>query len=559
MNAAAKALLAGPVDVIHAGLDSVADAPRAAGASVTTVDFLPPAGGDPHRIAQLDRLLAPPLAPAIDEANARALARLLASRPHLVGVGIARDVVPGMTDRLFLHAGPPIEWDRMCGPMRGAVVGGILFEGMAGDPEEAARLASGGAIDFSPCHHHCAVGPMAGLVTPSMPVWILEDRDGPGKGNRTFCTLNEGLGKVLRYGAYADEVIGRLRFMADDAQDAERLAESGAVSFSPCHHHHAVGPMAGLITPSMPVWILEDQDGAGKGNRTFCTLNEGLGKVLRYGAYSEGVIVRLRFIAAELAPVLSAALVANGPIDVRMLMAQALHMGDEGHNRNRAATSLLLRQLSAAIVRTAGREEAARAIEFITGNDHFFLNLSMPMAKCMLLAAEGERLSSMVTVMARNGTDFGIQVSSMPGCWFVGPAQMVRGLYFPGFSAADANPDSGDSAITETCGFGGFAMAAAPAIVQFVGGDAADALATTGAMHRITVGANDGWTIPAMGFAGTPTGIDIRRVEELNLLPTINTGIAHRTPGIGQVGAGLVNPPWECVHAALAALAESIL
>jgi hypothetical protein len=235
-------------------------------------------------------------------------------------------------------------------------------------------------------------------------------------------------------------------------------------------------------------------------------------------------------------------------------------MGDEGHNRNRAATSLFLRELAPAIVRTApDAETAARAIEFIHRNDHFFLNLSMPMAKCMLLAAEGEALSSMVTVMARNGTDFGIQISALPGRWFVGPAEMVRGLYFPGFTAADANPDIGDSAITETAGIGGFAMAAAPAIVQFVGGSAEDALATTRAMGRITISRNPAFAIPALSFVGTPTGIDVRLVEELNLLPTINTGIAHRSPGIGQVGAGLVNPPWACFHDALAGFAEHCL
>ena len=471
--ASARSLLAGPVEVIHLGLDSVVAGVEAVGAHVSRADFIPPAGGDPERIGYLSGLFAPPPGDAIDDANARALGRLLASRPHLIGVGTARDVIPGMADGLFLHAGPPIEWNRMCGPMRGAVIGGMLLE----------KLAS-------------------------------------------------------------------------DANEAERLAGSGAVKFSPCHHHHAVGPMAGVVTPSMPVWILEDQAGAGKGNRTFCTLNEGLGKVLRYGAYSEEVITRLRFMADELAPVLADTIAAHGPLDVRLMMAQALQMGDEGHNRNRAATSLLLRELAAAIVRSAERERAARVLEFINRNDHFFLNLSMPLAKCMLLAAEGEPLSSLVTVMARNGTDFGIQLSSMPGRWFVGPAQMVKGMYFPGFSAGDANPDIGDSAITETCGIGGFAMAAAPAIVQFVGGDADDALATTRAMGRITMGRNDAWTIPALGFAGVPTGIDVRKVEELNLLPTINTGIAHKTAGIGQVGAGLVSPPWECFHAALAALAD---
>ena len=469
----ARSMLAGPVEVIHLGLESVSSAADAAGARLTRTDFFPPAGGDPERIALLSDLFAPPLGQAMDEANHRALGRLLASRPHLIGVGTARDVIPGMTEGLVLHAGPPIGWERMCGPLRGAVIGGLLLERLAGD-----------------------------------------------------------------------------------AAEAEHLASSGAVKFSPCHHHNAVGPMAGVVTPSMPVWILEDQAGEGKGNRTFCTLNEGLGKVLRYGAYSEDVISRLRFMADELAPVLAGAIAAHGPVDIRLMMAQALQMGDEGHNRNRAATSLLLRELAAAVVRSAERERAARAIDFINRNDHFFLNLSMPLAKCLLRAAEGEPFSSMVTVMARNGTDFGIQLASMPGRWFVGPAQMVKGLYFPGFSEGDANPDIGDSAITETCGIGGFAMAAAPAIVQFVGGEAADALATTRAMRRITVGRNDAWTIPALGFAGVPTGIDVRKVEELNLLPTINTGIAHKTPGIGQVGAGLVSPPWECFHAALAALAD---
>jgi hypothetical protein len=472
----ASALLEGRLEVVHAGIDAVAEAPRATGATVTLVDFEPPSGGDPYRMSLLGELLSGPGVREIDLANARALARLLASRPHLVGIGIARDVIPGMADDLFLHAGPPVTWERMCGPMRGAVIGGLLHEGRAKSAEEATRLAASGAVRFDPCHHHDAVGPMAGLVTPSMPVFIVEDRGGERAGTRTFCTLNEGLGKVLRYGAFSEEVLARLDFMRDD-----------------------------------------------------------------------------------LAPVLAAALALRGPIDLKHLMAQALQMGDEGHNRNRAGTSLFFRDLAPAIVRaTEDREKAARVLEFVNGNDHFFLNLSMPMGKCMLKAAEGEPLSSLVTVMARNGTDFGIQLASMPGRWFTGPAQMVRGLFFPGRTAADANPDIGDSAITETAGFGGFAMGAAPAIVQFVGGSAEDALAATRAMRRITLGANSGFAIPALGFAGTPTGIDLRLVEERNLLPQINTGIAHKDPGVGQVGAGLVNPPWEAFHAALEALAEHV-
>lgn len=476
MSTTSTSLLAGPIEVVHAGIDAVAEAPRAAGAPVTLVDFRPPAGGDPGRMALLSELLSGPAARQIDAANARALARLLASRPHLVAIGVARDVIPGMAEDLFLHAGPPVTWERMCGPMRGAVIGGLLYEGRAKDAAEAERLAASGAVRFDPCHHHDAVGPMAGLVTPSMPVFVIEDRGGERSGARTFCTLNEGLGKVLRYGAFSEEVVARLAFMRD-----------------------------------------------------------------------------------ELGPVLAEALALRGPIDLKHLMAQALQMGDEGHNRNRAGTSLLFRELAPAVVRaTADRERAARVLDFVNGNDHFFLNLSMPMGKCMLKAAEGEPLSALVSVMARNGTDFGIQLASMPGRWFTGPALKVRGLYFPGRTEADANPDIGDSAITETAGFGGFAMAAAPAIVQFVGGSAEDALAATRSMRRITLGANPGFAIPSLGFAGTPTGIDLRLVLERNLLPQINTGIAHREPGVGQVGAGLVTPPWEAFHAALGAFAEHV-
>ena len=476
MKVAAGALLEGPLEIVHLGIDAVAEAPEATGARVTRVDFQPPAGGDPARIRALSELLSGPPARAIDAANARALSRLVASRPHLVGIGMARDLIPGMADGLFLHAGPPISWDRMCGPLRGAVIGGLLYEGRAKGVEEAKLLAASGSVRFDPCHHHDTVGPMAGLVTPSMPVFVIEDRAPGREGTRTYCPLNEGLGKVLRYGAFSEEVLARLYFMRD-----------------------------------------------------------------------------------ELAPVLAAGLALRGPVDLKHLMAQALQMGDEGHNRNRAATSLLFRDLAPSVIRaTEDREKAARVLEFVNGNDHFFLNLSMPMAKCMMKAAEEEPFSSLVTVMARNGTDFGIQLGAMPGHWFTGPAQMVRGLYFPGFSETDANPDIGDSAITETAGIGGFAMAAAPAIVQFVGGTAADAVETTREMGQITAGINPGFAIPQLGFTGTPTGIDVRLVEERNLLPSINTGIAHREPGVGQVGAGLVHPPWEAFHAALAALYEHL-
>ncbi len=473
----ARILLSSVSAVAHLGLQAVGDGARAAGVPVVPVDFQPPAGGDPTRIRQLTDLREPDLVRDIEAANQEALARFLGAQPHLVGVGVAREVIPDMAEELFLHAGPPITWDRMSGPLRGAVMGGLLLEGRAADPAEAERLAAAGAVRFEPCHHHQAVGPMAGLITPSMPVWILEDRGGDAPGRRTYCTLNEGLGKVLRYGAYSAEVLERLQLMA-----------------------------------------------------------------------------------RSLAPVLAETLEARGPIDLKLLMAQALQMGDEGHNRNRAGTSLLFRELAPAMVRLRrDPTEVARVLEFIHANDHFFLNLSMPLAKCMLLAAEGVARSSMVTVMARNGTDFGLQLACLPGRWFTGPAQPVQGLYFPGFGAEDANPDIGDSTIMETAGLGGFAMAAAPAIVQFVGGTAEDALATSRRMGSITIGRHETWGIPALGFVGAPTGIDLRRVVELGILPAINTGIAHRDPGVGQVGAGLTAPPWECFHDAFAAYVDHCL
>jgi hypothetical protein len=352
-------------------------------------------------------------------------------------------------------------------------------------------------------------------------------------------------------------VIGGLLYegLATSRDEAERLAGSGAVEFAPCHHHDAVGPMAGVMTARMPVWIIENVT---FGNRAFCTFNEGLGKVLRYGAFSPDVLERLRWIETDLAPVMKQTLAAHGPIDMKSLIAQALQMGDEGHNRNRAGTSLVIRELAPWLVRLdQPRERIARVLSFMHANDHFFLNLSMPASKCTVDAARGIEGSSVVTAMARNGTDFGIRVSGLGDRWFTGPAGMVNGLYLPGYGPEDAAPDIGDSVITETAGIGGFAMAAAPAIVKFVGGSPADAIDVTLRMYEITLAENDAYQIPNLDFRGTPTAIDVRKVVETGILPAINTGIAHREPGIGMVGAGLVKPPENCFKDALAAFADA--
>jgi len=408
---------------------------------------------------------------AIEEANAKAVDILLAAKPVLRGIGVAGDEIPGMTKQKILHAGPPVTWDRMCGPMRGAVIGALIYEAMAGSREEAEELAASGQITYEPCHHSQAVGPMAGVVSASMPVWILENET---YKNRAYCTLNEGLGKVLRYGALGDEVIDRLRWM----------------------------------------------------ERT-------------------------------LAPTLARALDAHGDVDLRSMIAQALEMGDEGHNRNRAGTSLLIRTLAPSIVSSAeSRSAASEVLAFLTSNDHFFLNLSMPAAKCSLDPAADVPGSTLVSAMSRNGTDFGIRVSGLGSRWFTAPAPKVDGLYFPGFGGEDANPDIGDSVICETAGFGGFAMASAPAIVQFVGGTVDFALNSTREMYEITLAEHAFYRMPILDFRGTPTGIDLRRVVETQIPPVVNTGIAHREPGIGQVGAGLVKPPMKCFEDALRAFAE---
>jgi hypothetical protein len=313
--------------------------------------------------------------------------------------------------------------------------------------------------------------------------------------------------------------------------------------------------MAGVTTASMPVLVVEDR---AHGHRACSTLNEGLGKVLRYGAFSPDVLDRLRWFRDTLGPALAAAIRETGGIDVRALIAQAVQMGDECHNRNRAASALLVKALAPAIAGGAlPAAERRRILAFAGSNEHLFLNVAMAAAKTAGDAAHGVPGSSLVTAMARNGTDFGIRVSGLGDRWLTGPAGTPAGLYFSGFGPDDANPDIGDSAITETSGLGGFAMAAAPAIVQFVGGAPADALRYTRLMYEITLAESTAYRIPALDFRGTPTGIDARLVVQTGILPQINTGIAHRRPGIGQIGAGLVNPPWACFEAAVRALAAA--
>jgi Protein of unknown function (DUF1116) len=454
-------LLRRPPHVIAAGVGLLADAAAAQAAQVTRVDWAPPMPGTEDG---LSAVLADPRRSA---ANALAVKRMLAVRAQLVDVVQAGPAL-GLRSGEFLHAGPPISWDRASGPLRGALMGAAVFEELVSDADQA-DLAT---VALEPCHHRGAVGPMAGVVSPSMWVFVLED---PADGRRAYCSLNEGLGKVLRYGAYSPDVIERLRWMS-------------------------------------------------------------------------GV----------LGPLLQGAVRRHGPVDVTAILTQMVQMGDEAHNRNRAGTLMLLRDLLPAMVESGfAASDVAEAARFIAGNDHFFLNLAMPACKLALDAARDIPGSTMVVAMARNGTDFGIQVSGTGSQWFTAPALVPEGLFLAGYGPQDANPDIGDSAITETGGLGGFAMAAAPAIVRLVGGTAASALAATRRMYEITLTEHPLFAVPALEFRGTPVGIDVTLVARTQILPQINTGMAGKVAGTGQVGAGLVTPPAEVFPLALNALAGS--
>jgi hypothetical protein len=407
---------------------------------------------------------------SIGKANAEAIARIRRGSARLTGVRLARDAVPALRQaRMLLHAGPPVAWADMCGTMQGAMIGAMLFEGWAASPAEAEALGASGEVAFAPCHHHRCIGPMAGIVSPSMAMYVTAN---DAFGVEVYTTFNMGLGKVLRMGAYGPEIVEKLRWM-----------------------------------------------------------NDGMAEVL------------------------DRAIPASGGIDVKQLMAQALQMGDELHNRNKAASSLFLRQL-APHVAAVGGADAVKTLAHLGSSDGMFLNNAMAACKAIIDPAHGIDDCTLVTALSRNGVEFGIRVSGLGERWFTAPSPYVKGVYFPGYGQKDANRDIGDSAITETCGLGAFAMAAAPAITQLVGGTPKSATEITLRMYEITETESDVFRIPALDFRGVPLGVDIRKVVETGLEPEIDTGISHRQAGIGQIGAGLTVAPMPCFAKAVEAFAE---
>lgn len=443
------------IKVINVGLASFYEDLKYQRAKVTKVDWRPPAGGN----LKLIQLLSKAESEEVANANKIAVKKIVTSSPKLIDIKRARDVIGVLRGNMtLLHSGPPIEWERMSGPTKGGVIGAAIFEG-----------------------------------------W------------------------------------------ASDARQAEELAKSGQIRFETCHDNSAVGPMAGIISPSMSVYVVKNEE---NGNIAFSNLNEGVGRVLRYGAYDEEVQTRLKFMEDVLSPLLKAALIITGPLDLKNIMAQSLQMGDELHTRNVASSLLLLKELGPSMVNTDfSKSDISASIDFIVKNQLFFLNIAMAAGKSIMDAANGIRASSVITALTRNGTDFGVRVSALKDKWFTAPAPIPKTLFFPGYKEEDANPDIGDSAIMETNGFGAFASAASPAVVQVVGGDVKEALRNTIKMSEICLIKDKSFPIPQNNFEGIPRAIDLRRIIETGTAPIINTGVANKKPGMGTVGFGILDAP----------------
>lgn len=408
----------------------------------------------------------------IESGNRKAVQRMLASRPALVDVKLAKQAIPGMTERTVLHAGPPIAWERMCAPMRGGILGAVQYEGWARNAEEAEQLIRGGEVALSPCHHHNTIGIMAGITSPSMAVFVVEDR---------------------------------------------------------VHGHFA-----------------------------YANLRDEAIKSLRFGVYDEHVKKNLER-NARLGPIIGAALRTSGGIDLINLIARSLHMGDDGHNRNVAENALFSWEIMPHLLKTGfSSDELHQVATWLVEDERFISTAVMAACKSICLAAHGIENCSIVTVMCRNGTDFGIRVSALGDQWFTAPSPKVDALYFPGFGPEDAGLDMGDSSITETAGIGAFAMAAAPSMVEFIGGTISQAINYTREMYEITVTKNRNFTIPYLDFSGSPTGIDLLRVVKTGISPVINTAVSHKDPGVGQIGAGITRAPMKCFTDALEAFAKLI-
>jgi Protein of unknown function (DUF1116) len=468
--------------VLNIGIDGFNDSIAANGGQVNNVAWQPPGNADPKLAWNLARLMGDA---RITAANEEVTRRIINARPMWEDIALRADgVFPELKgSRLLLHAGPPVAWGDMCGPMHGAMIGAVLYEGWARTPEQA-----------------------------------------------------------------------------------QAMLERGEIAFAQCHDFNAVGPMTGIISASMPLIQVRD---ATHGNLAYTNINEGIGRCLRFGANSPEVLQRLKWFENVLAPVLKAAVQHNveetGGIDLKAIQSQALLMGDEVHSRNAASTALFFMTLAVPLAalqdgkRAVPQDHIHQTLDFVAKTSQFFLNYSMVSCKAIMDAAHGVPFSTVVTATARNGTETGLRISSLGKQWFTAASAMPQGLFFPGYKQEDACPDIGDSAITETAGFGGCSFAASPALTLLAGGTVSDAVRFSREMYEITVTKNPALSLPALDFAGAPCGIDVRKVVDTGMRPVVTTGIAHKQAGVGQIGAGIVRVPMACYVAACEALAENIL
>lgn len=461
--------------IINVGLQSFNESILQYGGRTEQFNWRPRAGGNKKMIRILDAL--EDFEDQIAADNQEVTDKIKNAQPFLIDVVPAKTVIAELNEsqKTLLHAGPPIEWSEMTGPMQGSCIGAALFERWATNEEEARRLLESGEVRFMPCHHVQAVGPMGGITSANMPVFVVENRL---TGNRAYCILNEGIGKVLRFGAYSQEVIDRLDWIKD------------------------------VLGPTIAKALQLTEEG----------------------------------------------------INLNVLIARSITMGDEFHQRNIAATLNFLKEIAPLIIQTdIPEDQKYEVIKFLADTDQFFLNIMMATGKAIVDGARSETKGTVVTTMTRNGVNFGIRIAETEDEWHIAPVNTPKGLYFTGFTEADGNPDIGDSAITETVGVGAMAMVAAPGVTRFVGaGGFEDALETSNEMAKICLGHNSTFSIPTWDFQGTCLGIDIRKVVETGITPVINTGIAHKEAGVGQVGAGTVRAPLGCFENALTAYAKKL-
>jgi hypothetical protein len=363
-------------------------------------------------------------------------------------------------------------------------------------------------------------------------------------------------GPAIAYGDAPDPLQRSMRAAvvaegwAAGPHEAHELLDRGQIGLRPANEYRVVVPMATALEPGAPVYVVENRAG---GTTAFAPICQGPGQVAWFGCDSAGAIERLVFLREVAAPAIRQVVERSGPLDVLALAAQAITMGDDVHVRTQAATNLLIRQWLPELAGLADPPRVAFA-RFLSGNHLFFLTLAMAAARSVTEWAAQVPGASIVTTMARNGTEFGIRLAG-DDRWFTTAAPEVgRALYYPGQGPETSAPDIGDSAVLELTGLGAAAAAGSPAVAQFLGGSMSAAAALTDRLATVCAGRSSRFKIPALGMAGTPLGVDVRRVVELGITPAVTTGILHRDAGTGQVGAGVAEAPLRCFADALADL-----